>query len=80
VFSEPTRRTPDPTPAARSPDAAPSKAEVERAWRKPPPPLSLHARRQWAARSLAEPENEQDELSEGERQQVKSAVRQLRGN
>jgi len=53
---------------------------VAKAWRKPPPDLSLDEKRRRAERLPPEPDPEFDELNEGERQKVQRAVRDLRGD
>jgi hypothetical protein len=65
----------------RSVDGSPTRAEVAKAWPgRLPPLLSLHERRQRAARSSPELEDEPDGLGAGELQRVKRAVRDLRGD
>jgi hypothetical protein len=64
---------------AQAVDFTPTQRELD-AGKTKEKPLSLHERRQRAARSSPEPIEEQDELGEGERQMVKRAVRDLRGD
>jgi hypothetical protein len=65
----------------RSVDASPSAAEVARVWPgKPPRPLSLAEKRTRAAHAAPEPDDEQGELTVGERQRVRDAARSLRGD
>ena len=64
----------------RSVDASPTKREVAREWGPRPRPLSLAEKQARAAQSAPEPEAEPVELSEGEKQKIKRAVRDLRGD